>query len=440
MERVAQGRLAKNLLRQEVVPSMGCTEPAALAFAAAAASPNTNDTPCEIRVTLDAGTYKNTLAAGLPGTRGKGPGLAAAAGTLIARPELGLRVFEAADDSIWETAERWERSGIVKVIPDPMARDVAIRGAVSRGSEHGVAVIRERHNNIVARILNGKPQPFEQPCRSAEQGISDAEIRRHLHSPEAILAFLGELDHEDLDFVEKGLLMNKTLAEQSLQEGWGLGSGKALMELAEQSGGEVASTVKAWVAAGVEARMAGKTAMVMTSGGSGNSGLTVSLGIWSAARALGIEKERDILKAIALGHLFNVAIKSRMGRVGPLCGGTLSSATAVGAAVCWLLGGDAGALDKVVRYMFGSMAGSLCDGAKPACAIKIAAGLSPAIDAARLAVTGHLEIGQEGLPGGCAENAFTRLIKLTRTAYVNTDISITSILQDRGHPFEPPNL
>ena len=257
------------------------------------------------------------------------------------------------------------------------------------------------------------------------------EIRSILDSPRSILEQCQQLDEEDLSFIEVGISLNRSFAREGLAERKGLGYGHALLNNDEMES-DLRAHVKGWVSAGVEARMSGFNQAVMTSGGSGNSGLTVTLGPWAASRTLKMEEGTQLARAVALAHLFNIALKARIGRVGPLCGGSISSALGVGCAIAYLMGGDHHQMDLITRFMINTQSGVICDGAKPACAFKIAGGLNAAIDAAALAMKGQLVVGSDGLGGICAQDAFYNLSKLARSAYANTDICVTSILHQKA--------
>ncbi len=418
------------LLRQEVVPSTGCTEPAAIAFAAAAASEPVRGRLKRLRVSVDPGTFKNALAVGLPGTHHKGPAVAAAAGAFLANATYGLCVFEHVTPELWEQAANLVKTGKVEVTADGAARGVLIRAEVETSEGSGVAVIEARHNRLVKRFRDGVLLQEPRKESSATVEITDEEIEKRLSSPQAILALMEELDDADLSFVRKGVLMNRKIAEYALADKNGLGFGKALLESPDLFGANPVSVVKGWVAAGVEARMAGVQAPVTTSGGSGNSGIIVTLGTRIAVKELGVRDEERVLHAVALAHLFNVALKVRVGRVGPLCGGAIASSLAVACALTWALGGDLPAIDAVVCYMVTAMTGLLCDGAKPNCAFKIAAGLSAGMDAARLAAAGKLDSGSAGLGGTSGAGAFQRVAKIRQSAFADTDMCLTAILRE----------
>ncbi|MDJ0836422.1 MAG: L-serine ammonia-lyase, iron-sulfur-dependent, subunit alpha [Acidobacteriota bacterium] len=420
--------IISRLIRQEALPSLGCTEPAALAYSAAVASSLVEGDIQHIIVKLDNGTYKNTLAVGLPGTDYRGPAVAAAAGAISADPGLKLRTFEALTPAMWEQAA--ELSARTETGPAAGVTGVYLHVDVVKSGGKGSASILGRHDRVFRAQVNGKDVSLSNNnCRmEADEDVDDDLIHDLLFNPESLLEALALVSDEDLAFLERGLEMNKAISYYGLDHGAGLGYGKALLETA--ANGDAAAHAKARVAAAIEARMAGVRMPVMTSGGSGNSGLTVFLGTWAAAEQLGFGNDRErLLRGIALAHLVNIAVKARIGRVGPLCGGSLSSAMGVGCGVAWMLGSDAQGLDRIVRTMTTSVAGTLCDGAKPACAMKVATGLGTALDAAGLAARGLLHPGHDGLAGENAAHAFDHLTKLARVAYVNTDLSLTAILE-----------
>ncbi|MDX1631135.1 MAG: L-serine ammonia-lyase, iron-sulfur-dependent, subunit alpha [Thermoanaerobaculia bacterium] len=416
------------LLRQELVVSVGCTEPAALALVAGAAASAARGTIRGIRIRADIGTFKNSLSVGLPGTDLRGPGVAAAAGALVADPDAGLQVLGAVTGDQWrEAAALAEVPGRIEVTPEDRS-DIRLEARVEGSESRGGALVEGRHDQIVWVRRDGKPlRPRTgDDTLTAASEIDDETIRTVLSSAEALLESLAGLETADLALVRRGIDMNRELARRGLEGDRGGSVGRAFRGL--DTGHDPSISVKAWVSAGVEARMAGEMAPVMTSGGSGNSGITVSLGTWSAARTLGEWSDVEIDRATALAHLVNVAVKARIGRVGPLCGGAIASATGVGCGVAWLLGGRETALDRVIRHLVGATAGALCDGAKPACALKISGGLSVALDAARLAIRGDSRLGEGGLGGASSGQALERLRRLTREAFDRVDRDLLPIL------------
>lgn len=414
------------LLAREIVPSTGCTEPAAIALVAAAAAARAR-APASIlpaselralRVEVDPGTLKNSLSVGLPGTAEKGPAVAAAAGLLVARPEVGLDVLGRARPATWAMARDLVDRGRVVVAPLEGTGGVRLVARLETTAGRTVhAEIRDRHDGLVG---DRSPNDSDAPA------IPDAEIRERLASAGDLLRIAAALEDEDLEPVRRAVEVNDALARASIEQRLGLGLGRRMSDGLPETG-DLARRVAARVAAAVEARMAGAPFAVLTSGGSGNSGLTVSLGLAEAADVLGIESRHRRDRAAALGHLANVAIKVRLGRVGPLCGGVTASAVSVGAGVVGLLGGDADALDRYFRLALGATTGALCDGAKPACAAKIAGGLSAALGAARLATEGH-EPGDAGLGGASTAEAFANLEALVRGPLAQADDALIRIL------------
>lgn len=419
---------AKTLLRQEWDISYGCTDPAAVGFAASAAASLLGEPVQHVKVTLDLGTYKNTLAVNLPGFDGRGPKLAAAVGALIAEPEMGLRIFELTSETTWQEAKSLVEE--VEVTTSHDSRELMIKVEV-QGMEHRAeAEVTGRHNHLSSCRRNGICVFKDRPEAMHTDPISTDEILRRIPDPTSVWALVQLLDDEDLKTVEKAWKTNHAVAQASLKGGFGLEFGKAMKEINHAD--SMAGLVKAWVGAGIDARMSGYPGAVVSSGGSGSNGITVTLGPWAVAEALGIKSQRRINQAIAIAHFFNIAVKARIGRVSPLCGGVLSAALGVGCAASWLLGSGVAEMDSVIRYMINTHAGTLCDGAKPACAYKICAALTSGLDAARMAASGLLKVGDDGLGGSEAATGLQRLASLAAIAYANTDLSLNSILRENG--------
>lgn len=405
----------RRLLEQELVLSTGCTEPAAIALVCAAAARRAGGgRPLHLAVRVDPGTLKNSLAVGLPGTDLRGPAVAAAVGAILGRIDAGLDILGLARKANWAAAGAIRDR--VRIGALTGAEGVRLEATVETETGRGSAEIRYRHDGIVGEpVGDGDEAP-----------IPDGEIRDRLASAADLTAAEGSLLDEDLEPVRRALEVNRRLAERSLEEGLGLGFGRGLRDGAESD--PLRREVRSWVAAGIEARMAGESYAVMTSGGSGNSGLTVSLGSWAAAEALGIGDPALRDRATALAHLTNIAAKVRIGRVGPLCGGVLASSLGVGAAVVHLLGGGTETLDRMLRLAVDGLAGVVCDGAKPKCAVKVAAGLSWVLEAARLA-TADFEQGPGGLGGRNSATALEHLEALVHGPLAAADPGLIRILR-----------
>ena len=411
-------RFASRLLEQEIVTSVGCTEPAALALAAAAAAARTTGRVEQIRVRADLGTFKNALAVGLPGTSQKGPAIVAAVGSLVRDPSLGLQVLGAVTAAQWEKAAALAQR--VRVLHEPW-REVRIEAEVTTADGTGRASIQGRHDRL------------DRPVAAPDDGhqtdeIDDAEIVARLGSARQLVSAVDSLDGADLARVADAVETNRRLAEYGFEEDAGWGTGRAFRD----TGDDPVTVTKAWVSAAIDARMSGAPLPAATSGGSGNSGIVVSLGAWTAARNLGTWSNEEVLRATALAHLVNIAVKARIGRVGPLCGGAHASAMGVGCAIAWLLHGREEVIDRVIRHVVNATSGTLCDGAKPGCALRIASGLGVAVDAARFAAGGHGRIGNAGLAGESGASALERLQQLSAQAFSDVDSGLVEILIDQS--------
>ena len=411
------------IMRQEWTLSYGCTQPAAVGFAAAAAANLLGEAVESLSLTIDIGTYKNSLMAGLPGIDKKGPALAAAMGALIALPELALRIFEQATPELWGSAELLKEK--VTINPIPETRGSFVQVEVKGANHTAEATIRGKYDHLSSCQRDGV-SVFNDRQEGEHQGqINSQEIARRIPDPATIWSLVQILDEDDFAVLDMALTVNLGVAQASLDHGMGLGFGKAMLSFSHLD--PMVGLLKTWVGAGIEARMNGESGAVMSSGGSGSNGIAVTLGPWAVAQALGIKSQRRIIQAIAIAHFINITVRARIGKAGPLCSGVMSSALGVGCAASWLMGGGVKEMDQLIRYMVNTQTGTLCDGAKPGCAYKICASLAIAVDAARMVTAGILPEEDGGFAGSDAAGALQRLATLSKVAYTNTDIIITNL-------------
>ena len=338
----------KDVLRMEVAPALGCTEPAAIALgAAAAASLLCGEEITAIEVWVDANIYKNGMAVSTPGTEGLcGLDVASALGAIGGDPKLKLEVLEPVDDKVLAQAQEVLQAGGVRVNLLPDQKGLFIRTAV-RG-EHNVAesVIQDSHDNLVSLTLNGQEIP-DSPLLS-ERG--DGRSKSVLDNLEAwlrglslaeLFGFIDDLDAEDLRFLEEGVRFNLQLAEYGLKHGCGLGGGKTLDRLVRQRliRKDMILAAKIITSAASDARMAGVKMPAMSSSGSGNHGLTVILPIWAVKDYLECDR-RAVLEAIGLSHIITAFVKAHTGRLSALCGCSIAAGAGAAAGVTYLLGGS----------------------------------------------------------------------------------------------------
>ena len=308
----------KDILRMEVAPALGCTEPSAIGLgAAAAASLLSNLTITAIEVWVDPNVYKNSVAVSIPGTEGLcGLDIASALGAVGGDPELKLEVLEPVDDIVIAQARQLVQAGVVRINLLPDIKGLYIKTSVQAENLVAESVIVDSHDNIVSLTLNGQ-EILDSPLISKRgNGESKGELfeleawLRELPLAE-LLELVDDLDTEDIHFLEEGVRYNLRLAEYGLKHGSGLGVGKTMDRLVRQQliKRDLILSAKILTSSASDARMSGVKMPAMSSAGSGNHGLTAILPIWAVKDYLECD-QRDVFEAIALSHIITAFIKA----------------------------------------------------------------------------------------------------------------------------------
>ncbi len=384
------------ILKKECVVATGCTEPIAVALAAATAREQMDSNEEGLKriiVTVDGGLFKNATFVGIPGIKERGVTIAAALGAKGGNPNLGLRILEEIAEEQLVAARQLVSQKKIEILVDEQCSHLYIKIDLFTDKNHIRVITLNRHNNIVL-VEKGKTLSSEaEKARLAlnSSGPQEQVIRKYgLHQ---LLEFVDNVEIREIGFLDEGIRMSREIAEAGLciENGFGQGIIRAMDRKAEEE--SLISRVQAFCGAATEARMAGINKPVMTSAGSGNHGLTVFLTNMVVADKLGYSHER-LLKAIALSNLITVHIKSYTGTLSAMCGCGVAAGVGAGAGVAYMLGGDERVIYNTMLNMIGSMAGVLCDGGKEGCAYKVALSAGWAVQSALLALEGlHIKAG-----------------------------------------------
>lgn len=437
---------AKALLQQLVAPALGCTEPVAVALAAAAAAsllPG-RDPDC-IRVSVDPNVLKNGLGVNIPGTNGlKGLDLAAALGALRAAPQAGMQLLHAVQESTLDRAKGLTAANKVSVNLLQEQTGLYIHCLIQSGQDQSEAVIQGGHDRIVRLNLNQEPvlnSPLLDrsgpPGQDGRNGLESWLLQRSI--PE--LVDLAEtLEPVDLEFIKQGVTMNLALAEAGLEQGLGLGIGRTLQDLSAKGlvCRDMALNAKIMTAAAADARMAGANLPAMSSAGSGNNGLTAILPVWAAHDHLG-GSEIETLKSIGLSHLITGMIKTHTGKLSAICSCSIAAGAGATAGIARLLGGELPQISAAINNLIADLGGILCDGAKPGCALKLSTAAGSAVQAALLAGAGSTISPREGFQGESPEQTIRCLGEISRKGMHVTDQTILSIMLAKQEKVDEPD-
>lgn len=428
----------KDILQMEVTPALGCTEPAAIALAcAAAASLLEGEEIDRLELWVDPNIYKNGTAVAIPGTDGMtGLDVAAGVGAFGGNPSIGLEVFDTVDQrSIDKTKALIDSKGVDIHLFEETG--LHVKAVISSGSDRAVAEIKELHNNIVYLALNDI-EITDSNLLSKVAGSSGKSAMALLEEwlmdlkLDDIYEMIDEIDEEDLAFLKKGVEYNVTLAEYGLKYGSGLGIGKAIERLLKQKllVKDMATSARILTSAAADARMSGVNLPAMSSAGSGNHGLTAILPIW-AIKDFVAHDEETVLRAIGLSHVITAYVKAHTGRLSAVCGCSVAAGAGATAGITYLVGGDVEHMAGAIKNIMEDLAGVICDGAKAGCALKLNTAAGAAVQAALFSLQGINVQDTDGIIGQSTEQTVRNIGTLSHQGMVETDRTILQIMREK---------
>ena len=413
------------ILREELIPAMGCTEPIAIALAAAKARQALGMEPEKCRVEVSGNIIKNVKAVTVPNTGGlKGIEAAAAAGVVAGRPDLELEVLSQVTPEEITAIGAFLGDREIRVLPMQGDRVFYINVTLLAEDHSACCEIVDYHTNIT-RIQRDEEVLFQKVGGESE---TPQQTDRSVLSIEEIIRFADCLDPEDVrEVLERQIAYNTAISEEGLRGGWGAEIGRTLRAV---YGDDVAIRAKATAAAGSDARMSGCELPVVIVSGSGNQGMTASLPVITYARDRGASEE-ELLRALAVADLVTIHQKTGIGRLSAFCG-AVSAGCGAAAGIAYLLGGRYDVIAHTVANTLALCAGMICDGAKPSCAAKIAAAVDAGILGYQMYMHGgHQFVGGEGIIQKGVENTIGNVGRLAREGMRKTDQEILDIMVGR---------
>ncbi len=414
------------LLKSEVVPALGCTEPIAVALAVAKAREILGEKPAKAEVLVSPNILKNGMGVGVPGTGLTGLPIAAALGAVYGRSADCLELLKGVSPEAISEANEFLTQGKISI--DVCNNDHKLYIEASCYSQQGSqakAIITTRHSNISKVTLDDEIVE----CSLAEEKSAD---KAKAPSPELTISdifdFAMEAPVERIEFILESAEMNTRVAKEGLENDYGLMVSKSIRKQIDQGilSDDIINNAMMLTSAACDARMAGCTLPVMSNSGSGNQGLTATLPIVAATEKLQSDHESKI-RALVLSHLIAIHIKKYLGRLSALCGCVVSSAAA-GCGISYLLGGGKKETIYTIKNMVGSVTGMICDGAKGGCTLKVSSGVASAIQAALLAIDGIVISSNDGIIDDDIEKTIQNLGKVGARGMSQTDELLLQIM------------
>ena len=436
------------LLRCEVIPAIGCTEPIAVALCTARAKELLGAEPDKITVYLSKNVYKNALAVGIPNTGMTGLPIAIALGATVGKSEYMLEVLRDATPEAVAYAKQYmlRVPATIKVDYDAPSL-LYIHVEVANGDCTAQATIMDEHTHFVTEASpksspKGKDFNSEEKHPSLQGGAGVGLSLRRVYD------FAMEVDTHELTFLLEGAQMNTTAAETSFAEQYGHGLGRLLRPISNSEasnspqgvqypigstpsaqalfGDTLFTKIISYTCGACDARMSGAMVQVMSNSGSGNQGISCSIPVYLYAKENQCSKEQT-LRALALSNLTVIYIKQSLGRLSALCG-CVVAATGSAAGITYLMGGTYDEITYAIKNMIANISGMICDGAKPGCALKVTSGVATAIFSAYLAIQHSYADSTEGIVEDDIDRTIRNLTRIGHDGMKVTDDLILDIM------------
>ena len=413
------------ILKEELIPAMGCTEPIAIALAAAKARDALGRIPERCQAEVSGNIIKNVKAVTVPNTGGlKGIEASVAAGAVAGRADLELEVLSQVTPQEIEAMREFLETREIKVIPATGDRVFYIKVTVWAEGHSACCEIVDYHTNIILIQRDEEVLFHAEPTEGGKPEQTD----RSVLNVEEIVRFADCLDVADVEeILSRQIAYNSAISAEGMTGKWGAAIGKTLRNL---YGDDVAVRAKAAAAAGSDARMSGCEMPVVIVSGSGNQGMTTSLPVIEYARDMKATDE-ELYRALAVANLVTIHQKTGIGRLSAFCG-AVSAGCGAAAGIAYLRGGRFDIIAHTIANTLAICSGMICDGAKPSCAAKIASAVDAGLMGYNMYLNGgHQFVDGEGIIQKGVENTIVNVGRLARQGMRRTDEEILDIMVGR---------
>ena len=406
------------LVNKEVVPAIGCTEPMCVALCTAKATEQLGCRPEHIEAKLSANILKNAMGVGIPGTGMIGLPIAIALGALIGKSEYQLEVLKELTPESLEEGKRFVAENRISIgLKEHICEKLYAEITCSAGDKRATAIIAGGHTRFVT--------DFKDVSEKAE----DDEIALNMHM---VYDFATTAPLDEIRFIEEARTYNMNAAREALKGNYGHNLGKTIDRPLSKGifGNSIYSHIISRTASACDARMGGAMIPVMSNSGSGNQGICATNPVCVYAKENENTSE-ELVRALMLSHLTAIYIKQSLGKLSALCGCVVAS---IGSScgITYLMGGDYERICYSVKNMIANLTGMICDGAKPACSLKISSGVSTALLSSLLAMEGKCVTSSEGIVDDDVDRSIHNLTSIGADAMCKTDDMVLQIMATKG--------
>ena len=415
------------LIKQEVVPAMGCTEPMAVSLCVAKATETLGKRPARIEALLSANILKNAMGVGIPGTGMVGLPIAIALGALIGKSEYGLEVLREVNEAAVKSGQQYiDEKRISIKLKENISEKLYIEILASdEEGNNATAIIAHDHTHFI-RITKNSEVLLDKPIEHSNESHSDeGDCPLTLRT---VYEFATTSPVAELEFINEARRLNERASHEALKGNYGHSLGKTLSRPLGRGimGDSIFSHILSATSSACDARMAGAPIPVMSNSGSGNQGISCTMPVVVFAEENHNTKE-ELTRALILSHLTAIYIKQSLGKLSALCGCVVAS-TGSSCGITYLMGGNYEQVAYSVKNMIANLAGMVCDGAKPSCALKVTSGVSTAVLSAMLAIQNRYVTSVEGLIEDDVDRCIHNLTRIGADGMNETDRMVLDIM------------
>lgn len=420
-----------NLIKREVVPAIGCTEPMAVSLCVAKATETLGSTPARIEAFLSANILKNAMGVGIPGTHMVGLPIAVALGALVGKSEYGLEVLrDVTDEDVARGKQYVDEKRISIHLKEGIEEKLYIEVvATDEGGHNATAIIAHDHTHFIKIEKDGEVllnNPLKET--NSTEHPDDCEL-----SLQKVFEFATTSPLVELEFIKEARRLNENASREALKGNYGHALGKTLSRPLGRGimGDSIFSHILSATSSACDARMAGAPIPVMSNSGSGNQGISCTMPVVVYAEE-NHNTDEELTRALILSHLTAIYIKQSLGKLSALCGCVVAS-TGSACGLTYLMGGGYEQVAYSVKNMIANLAGMVCDGAKPACALKVTSGVSTAVLSAMLAIQNRHATNAEGLIEDDVDRCIHNLTRVGGAGMNETDKMVLDIMTHKAN-------
>ena len=418
------------LIKSDMKPALGVTEPGAIAFAVSTAKAHIKGTVKRVGLRLNSGMYKNAFTCGIPGTSEVGNYYAAALGAVAADPKKGLECLEGIGKAEEEAAGEMIKAGMISVSMSSITSRIFIEATVTGETSEAVVTIQDAHTNITKITENGTVV-FEKEAKAAQES-KEATPLIHQYTLAQMVEYVNTVSAQELYFIKEAYKVNYEL----LQEG--LKSPKTTYGpyLLKKNGGVLVSederkTASLFCNGAIEARVIGLSKPAMSITGSGAHGIIATMPLYAVYKINNYTDEQ-LLRATALSYLVCMYIKEYSGKLSAFCGCAIAAGTGMACALAWLKGAGAETMEKVINNMASSITGMICDGGNQGCTMKGIVAVDAAFDSVELAMDDVYIYNAHGINGATPEETMHNMGLIASPGMTGTEKTIVDILDGKN--------